>query len=404
MNTLLLQKIYKFISSVGLHWMLNQIQLYLTRKCTILFNKYPALYKVMDYFFTILATFYSYLYSIGFKLHNKFKNNFPILYSITLYIKSEYLAIINGDLSRNMEVIIGLYVVFYYTNFNLILYSLLILNVLLKKHLIKDTWLKENFPILYRVLLDISSLINTIFIFYFLDLIFINLIKPFLFKVWNGILKMASPDKGNVDTGGLSNKGNMPNPQKPSGISVIDSDKDGDKKYKENLKRKFDRFYKANLEFNSADSKIRGDWKVSMKDMLDDYVQYLPETEKSRLLTLLSTEYPKFQLNKEDSVHQFWLNKRASNRPGWDNTLEIIDIFARNSKSIQEQLGGKKSFRSHLFRKETERFKNMWSTPHKIKESIIKRELEEARAFDKLLKEKGISIKELIDSMGKLSK
>jgi len=384
--------------------MLNQIQLYLTRKCTILFNKYPALYKVMDYFFTILATFYSYLYSIGFKLHNKFKNNFPILYSITLYIKSEYLAIINGDLSRNMEVIIGLYVVFYYTNFNLILYSLLILNVLLKKHLIKDTWLKENFPILYRVLLDISSLINTIFIFYFLDLIFINLIKPFLFKVWNGILKMASPDKGNVDTGGLSNKGNMPNPQKPSGISVIDSDKDGDKKYKENLKRKFDRFYKANLEFNSADSKIRGDWKVSMKDMLDDYVQYLPETEKSRLLTLLSTEYPKFQLNKEDSVHQFWLNKRASNRPGWDNTLEIIDIFARNSKSIQEQLGGKKSFRSHLFRKETERFKNMWSTPHKIKESIIKRELEEARAFDKLLKEKGISIKELIDSMGKLSK
>jgi len=384
--------------------MLNQIQLYLTRKCTILFNKYPALYKVMDYFFTILATFYSYLYSIGFKLHNKFKNNFPILYSITLYIKSEYLAIINGDLSRNMEVIIGLYVVFYYTNFNLILYSLLILNVLLKKHLIKDTWLKENFPILYRVLLDISSLINTIFIFYFLDLIFINLIKPFLFKVWNGILKMASPDKGNVDTGGLSNKGNMPNPQKPSGISVIDSDKDGDKKYKENLKRKFDRFYKANLEFNSADSNIRGDWKVSMKDMLDDYVQYLPETEKSRLLTLLSTEYPKFQLNKEDSVHQFWLNKRASNRPGWDNTLEIIDIFARNSKSIQEQLGGKKSFRSHLFRKETERFKNMWSTPHKIKESIIKRELEEARAFDKLLKEKGISIKELIDSMGKLSK
>ena len=137
----------------------------------------------MDYFFTILPTFYSYLYSIGFKLHNKFENNFPILYSITLYIKSEYLGIINGDLSRNMQVIIGLYVVFYYTNFNLLLYSLLILNALLKKHLIKDRWVEENFPILYRVLLDISSLINTIFIFYFLDLIFINLIKPFLFKV-----------------------------------------------------------------------------------------------------------------------------------------------------------------------------------------------------------------------------
>ena len=44
----------------------------------------------------------------------------------------------------------------------------------------------------------------------------------------------------------------------------------------------------------------------------------------------------------------------------------------------------------------------MSSTLHKIKESIIKRELEEARAFDKLLKEKKISIKKLIDSGGKL--
>jgi hypothetical protein len=184
--------------------MLNQIQLCLTRLSFFLLNKYPALYKVIDYLFTILATFYSYLYSIGFKLHNKFKNNFPILYSITLYIYSEYLAIINGDLSRNMEIMIGLYVVFNFSYFNLILYSLLILNAFLKKHLIKDKWLKENFPNFYIFLLDISSLINTIFIFYFLDLIFINLIKPFLLKVWNGILKMATPYKGNVDTGGLS--------------------------------------------------------------------------------------------------------------------------------------------------------------------------------------------------------
>jgi len=381
--------------------MSNLVKYYLSKLFTFLFNEYPALYKVMDYFFTILATFYSYLYIIGFKLHNVFKNKFPFLYSITLYIYSEYFAIINGDISRNMEVIIGLCVVFYYSNFNLILYSLLILNALLKKHLIKDTWLKENFPILYRTLLDISSLINTIIIFYFLDLVFINLIKPFLLKVWHGILKMASPDKGNVDTGGLSNKGDMPNPQKPSGTPVIDSDEDRDKKYEEKLKRKFDMFHKANIEFNSADSNIGRDWKTSIKDISNDYADYLPENEKNRLLTLQSAKFPKFQLTKEDSVHQFWLNKRASNRPGWDNTLEIIDIFARNSKSIQEQLGGKKSYSSYLFRKETEQFKIMWSNPHKIKESVIKRELEQAHAFDKILKEKGISIKELIDSMDK---
>ena len=64
-----------------------------------------------------------YIFSIGFKLHNKFKNNFPILYSITVYIYSEYLAIINGNLSRN-KVIIGLYVIFNYSNMYLILYTI----------------------------------------------------------------------------------------------------------------------------------------------------------------------------------------------------------------------------------------------------------------------------------------
>ena len=70
---------------------------------------------------------------------------------------------------------------------------------------------------------------------------------------------MASPNKGNVDTGGLSNKGNMPNPQEPSGTPVIDSDKEKDKKYKEKLNKKFDMFHKANIEFNSADKNIGRD-------------------------------------------------------------------------------------------------------------------------------------------------
>lgn len=134
----------------------------------------------MNYAYTILDR---YLCIIGRELHNKFKNRFPLLYSFTFYIYSEYLYIINGDLSRNMEFIIGLYVVFYYSHSNIILYVLLLVNALLKKHLIKDTWLKENFPTFYKTLLDISSLINTMVIFYFLDLIFIYIIKPCLLKL-----------------------------------------------------------------------------------------------------------------------------------------------------------------------------------------------------------------------------
>jgi hypothetical protein len=134
---------------------------------------------------------------------------------------------------------------------------------------------------------------------------------------------MASPHKGNVSTGGgQSNNGNMPNPQKPDDISLIDTDIEKDKKYKEEINRKkeikskFVKFSKANLEFNSADKKMGKDSNVSLKDLYDDYGQYLPETDKRRLETLLSTEFPKFQLNKEDSVHQFWLNKRVSNGYG----------------------------------------------------------------------------------------
>jgi hypothetical protein len=63
-----------------------------------LLHRYPFLYKVTDYLLTTVARFYSYLYRRVFTLKNKFENKFPILYSITLYIYSEYFAIINGDL------------------------------------------------------------------------------------------------------------------------------------------------------------------------------------------------------------------------------------------------------------------------------------------------------------------
>jgi hypothetical protein len=115
--------------------------------------------------------------------------------------------------------------------------------------------------------------------------------------------------------------------------------------------------------------------------------------------TIILEKSPGFKLDKEDSVHQFWLNKRISNKAGWESTSEIINIFAKNSKIIQEKLGGKNSDKSYLFRKETEQFKIMWSAPNKLKESIIKRELEKSRSLDKVLREKNLSIKELIDSL-----
>jgi len=200
--------------------MLNLIRSYLGKLFTFLFKKYPGLYKGMDYFCTNLAVFNVYLYSTVFKLHNRFKNNFTILYSITVYIYSEYLGIVNGNLSRNIGVIISLYVLYDPTYSNILLFAVLLLSVLFKEHLIKEVWIRSNYPILYRVLLDISTLINTLLICYFLDLIFINTIKPFILKLWNGLLKMTgNEDNHNNASGSDADKTPGESPQEPKNNS-----------------------------------------------------------------------------------------------------------------------------------------------------------------------------------------
>jgi len=392
-----------FLVAIATKLFLNLINSYLANVSTNLFTKYPYFYKIVHRLFTVLDLFHTYLYIIGCNIHNVFKDNLPIIYNIAIYIYMEYLTVVNGNVSKNMAVILSLYVLYDLSSINILLFALLLLNEESKQYFIKNIELRDNCPILYRIILTISLLINSIIILYFLDLIFINLIKPLL-QFWTGILKMASPGGGNKDSGGLHDKGSNPNPKKPSSTPFIHSDKKDDEDLNIQLQKKFEPFYKANEEFVRADANIGRDWEVSCKDLFDDYAKYLPEKDRKRLMELKTTEFPKFKLNREDSVHQFWLNKRSSNRAGWDSTLEIINIFANNSKNIQQQLGGKTSYKSHLFRKETERFKNMWATPYKAKESIIKRELDKSREFDKLLKKNNLSIKDLIDSVVKFQK
>jgi len=233
MKTLLLQTLYKNILSVGKHLMLNQIQLYLTRQWKKLFNKYPALYKVMDYLFTNLDRFNYYLYLAVFKLHVKLENRYPVIYSILLYLHSEYLAILNGSLSKNMGYLISFYILYDINNTNLTLFTLLLLNTFLKEYLTKNTWIEANYPILYKMLLDITSLVNSCLIFYFLDCILIKIIMPFLLKVWNFVLKMTGESGKNTNNSGSGNNHpeGSPNPDGNDG-SVNTTDFSKSKKRK----------------------------------------------------------------------------------------------------------------------------------------------------------------------------
>ena len=210
----------------------------------------------MDEFFTILATFYSYLYSVAFMFQNKFKKNIPILYSITVYIYSEYLSIVNGDLSRNMKVIIGLSVLFDSRKINLILYSLLILMGVLKKYLIKNTWLKYNYPILYRMLLDISSLITTILIFYFLNNMWLKVIQP-LINYYLEVLKRAGSGNNNNNQGNNPYNGNSNNNDPdPEGDNNIITNEEKRERHKQSNKRSREKRI-ANETIEEKKSKIR---------------------------------------------------------------------------------------------------------------------------------------------------
>jgi hypothetical protein len=84
-----------------------------------------------------------------------------------------------------MTYFIGLCVLYEMDITNLFLFALLLLNSYVKEELIKDMWIRVNYPLLYKFLLYITSLITTSLIFYFLDCILVKLIMPFISKLWN---------------------------------------------------------------------------------------------------------------------------------------------------------------------------------------------------------------------------
>lgn len=208
--------IYKLIVPVAKRFILNFIWDYLLKLCTFLVNKYPFLYKSMHYFLAILpilVIFFVYIYTRILRLITIFKDRFPIFYNITYYIYCEYWAMIQGDLSKNMWIIISLLVLYDQSNTFILLYIFLLVNTWCRQFLMTND-LSKNYPYLYKLAFVTSSLINTILISYFLDAIIV-MIKPFISKIWNGILKMYDPVRDcNIPTGSGQPTGN-PNPRPP---------------------------------------------------------------------------------------------------------------------------------------------------------------------------------------------
>ena len=177
---LLSSLIFRSVALVVKTCILYLIQSYLANAFTILLNKYPGLYKAMDYIFSSLGIFNTYLCSIVLNLDGILKKKHPNVYLVIRYVYSEYLELIKGNLTISNLIIITLYVL--YDSSNMQLYVVLLLNSLVREYLTKDTYIKENYPVLHSILLDISYLVTTIFIFYFINTMWLKVILPFIKK------------------------------------------------------------------------------------------------------------------------------------------------------------------------------------------------------------------------------
>lgn len=397
-----LQKIYKTLLSLGKNWILNKIQFYLGKHFTFLLNKYPCLYKATHYLFTTLSIINSYFYIIVLKLHDKFKNKCSIIYYIILYIYSEYIGIIKGNLSLNIGFIITLHVLHDLDNSNLIIFTLLLFNVLFKEYLVKNTWIKINYPRLHNILLNTTSLVNTCLILYFLDNILVKIIMPFMLKLWNSILKMVGgfSDKISNDAPKGNNPKGGPN-QNPDRIIVKDKNKEKDKQptnlssnspsNKELLDTELSQLKKAIKDYGNIDTEYY-DIRNRVSDFNKYYAEHLSTKDKENCRKLLKTEtnvhYP------FTSVTDSWKFRKQINKDIWKSLNGVIIAYEVNSKSIQEKLGGKTSGQSIDFRNELNDVKNILSSNYKEKDNFINKQLNHSPITDRIFKKNNVQLEQ----------
>ena len=401
MTNPLWRTIYSFVSSMGKRFILNKVKGYLSKLFIFLLIKHPGLYKRMNYLFTTLAVFNVFFYSTVVKLHKKFKDKLPILYSITLYIYITYLDITRGNLS-NKHICSFLLLGFYIGDVNYLYCVIVMVLASRMKTLIYTSYIKYNYP---NVLCFLSFLLDIIFLLSLtmcIQYVTYSILWPFfkkiiltLSRVWDGILNMMGSGGEPSEFNGKNTP--SPNPKKDGNIVFSDSDE----KKKDKLISYTKDFTDANIKINDIESNVDKDTLCSPLDLYRDYAEYLPEEDKEKLIQIANRKKFVFEFGPEDTVQDFWKMKRKGIQSGWENINTYIQVFEKNSKNIQIKLGGDKSYPSFLFRKDFNKFKEGWSANKKMKESIVKEQLSNASLFEKSLRKENSSLYRMIDMITK---
>lgn len=375
-------------------------------------------YKITSLIVTTITKWYSLFSKTIISLIFIIQHKYPLFYSCFIVLYSEYYSMLNGNLSKS-HIYLFLILGFYCSNADYFYWFIVMLLSNKIGCYLPNSSFNHQYPKTTNFVTYIVNIIYLLSITMCINIIFNYMILPCFSKIlsmvkgfWNGFVNMMGQGSQGEESGNNNphTPNQNPNPNRNPKNVMVSSKKKGKQKVKDSdefrpqahldTRDAYIEYLKAVDAFYLEEKKNFNDKVFRLGYLMNDYSKYLSPLDKDKLNDIINTETPKFKFHANDDVHEFWKNKRMTNKAGWEQTSSIFRIFEANSKSIQTQLGGKTSGSSTAFRNELETCKLAYSSSFKNKESIIKTQLASSRKTDKLFKDNGVSLAMLLEKKG----
>jgi NADH-ubiquinone oxidoreductase chain 3 len=402
----------------------NKITYYLQIIFSILFEKYPFLYRVADTFFIYIKKVNLFLTNIIVSLDRKLKNEYPIFYSFSIYIINEILYLVTGNLNISGLFILTFYLLYKFSLYNLSLYCLLLINIIVIKYLQDNEWFRLNYPRIQKILITISTTINICIIGIFLNSIYIELILPLGKKIYGYIVKMSTPSGNfnNDPSGGKDPKGDFNSGEDPKGdfnrggepnsIGNKTTKKSRSKKSKNKTEKtvsyneidteeiRLNKAYNKYVDFENEHNK-KYEIEKTLSTFLNNYSKWLPNTAKLEIDEIRTTPETNESQHKgydAPNILTYWKLIKQDNTMIHSRYNKIFSVFEVNSKRIQNQnLGGTSSDKSQVYRNDLNELKEVYRNIYREKDNFLKDQINKSNKIDFILKQNNTSVKDLFD-------
>jgi hypothetical protein len=363
--------------------------------------KYRDYLLLIIYFYVIVKNKFTLCIHRWFSInHPNITSNFSRLYCVYCNI-----CVGKGHMYSWYFVLVGVFL----QNSNII-YSTFIIALC---PLIHDYSIKHIYPYWPKLAKGIEILVNVVYlaaISICIEEIYRGILNPILTyivsslkNIWNGMLNSSGYGQKPVNLGGSSEpSNNNPNPGSGDGITPGFSSDNSDKKkqvspefaaYREN----YDGFIKAckkTLKYNNGTN-----LKYNLPTIDKNYRDYLPSDDKQKLTELINKRHVRIAFNDSTTVKEFLLGKKEVITEVKNISIQIRDIYNRNSKNIKEEyLGGKNSIASKKFSQELETYSNECLKEYNAWKSVWSSQLPKSDEFEKQLRKANFSVYKIITS------